>query len=78
MPQFLRSTINEPERLASTKGEASDANAIYATSDNIETLRDKIRIHIGPGKACSDLDSPRIFTDGDVIEPGHRDVNTLG
>jgi hypothetical protein len=64
--------------LASTKGEASDANTIYATSDNIEAPRDKIRIHIGPGKACSNLNSPRIFADGDVIEPGHRDVYTLG
>jgi hypothetical protein len=42
--------------LASTKGKASDADTIQATSDNIEPLGDKICVHISPGKACPDLD----------------------
>ena len=35
-------------------------------------------MHIGPGEAGPDFYSPRIFADGDVIKPGHRDVYTLG
>jgi hypothetical protein len=73
--------INGPESgtaLASTEREASDANTVQATSDNIETLGDKISIHVGPGEARSNLDSPMIFADDDVIEPGHRDVYTWG
>ena len=71
----------EPERgitLASTKSKASDANTIQATSNNIEALGDKIRVHIGPGEACPNLDSLRMVADDDVIEPGHRDVYTWG
>ncbi len=60
--------------LASTKGEAGHANTIQATSDNIEALRDKIRVYIGPCKPCPDFDSLTIFADDDVIEPGHQDV----
>ena len=61
---------------APTKSEAGDANTIYATSDNIEALGDKISVHIRPRKACPNLNSPRIFADDDVIEPSHRDVYT--
>jgi hypothetical protein len=64
--------------LASTQGKASDANTIHATADNIEALRNKVFVNIGPGKACPDLDSPGISADGDVIEAGHRDMYTLG
>jgi len=64
--------------LASAKSKASDANAIRATSDNIEALGDKISVHIGPRKARSNLDSLITFADDDVIEPGHRDVYTCG
>jgi len=71
--------MNEPESgtaLASTEREASDANTVQATSNNIETLGDKIFIHVGPGKARSNLDNPMIFADDDISEPGHRDVYT--
>jgi hypothetical protein len=64
-------------KLTSPKSKAGDANTIDATSDNIKALGDKIRIHIGPCEACSNLDSLRIFADCDVFEPGHRDVYTL-
>jgi hypothetical protein len=64
--------------LASTESEASDANTIQATSDNIEAFGDKIFVHIGPRKARPNLDGPRVFTDDNVIEPGHRDVNPSG
>jgi hypothetical protein len=65
-------------RLASTKSKASYANTIQATSDNIDALRDKICVYIGPGKAGPNLDSLRIVADYDVIESGHRDVYTRG
>jgi hypothetical protein len=61
--------------LASTESEASDADTIQATSDNIEALGDEIFVHIGPRKARPNLDSTTVFTDDNVIEPGHRDVN---
>jgi hypothetical protein len=64
--------------LASNESEVSDANTVYATSSNTEALRDKICVHISPGKTCPDLDSPRIFANDDVIEPGHRDLYTWG
>ena len=64
--------------LASPKSKACDANTIHATSDNIEAPRNKVCVHIGPGKACPNFDSPRIFADGDVVESGHRDVYTWG
>jgi hypothetical protein len=64
--------------LTSTKGKASDANTIQATSDNIEAVGDEISVHIGPRKARPNLDSLATFADGDVIEPGHRDVHTCG
>ena len=73
--------VDDPEgrmSLASTQGKACDANTIHASSDNIEALRDKIFVHIGPGKACSNLDGPSIFADDDVIEAGHRDMYALG
>ena len=75
------STIGEPEMgmsLASAESKASDANTVYATSSNTEALRDKICVHIGPGKAGPNLDSPRIFANSDVIEPGHRDLYAWG
>jgi hypothetical protein len=62
--------------LASTKNKAGDANSIHASSGDTEALRDKICVHIGPGKACPDLDGPGIFVDGDIVEPGHRDMYT--
>jgi hypothetical protein len=64
--------------LASTKSKASDANAIRATSDNIEALGDEISVHIGPRKARPNFDGLTTFADDDVIEPGHRDVYTCG
>jgi hypothetical protein len=73
--------MDDPEgelALASTKSKASDANTIHPSSDNIEALRDKICVHIGPGKARPDLDGPRIFADDGVIEAGHRDMYTWG
>ena len=77
----ISASVDDPEgrmSLASTQGKASDANTIHATADNIEALRDKIFVHIGPGKACPDLDGPGIFADDDVIEAGHRDMYTFG
>jgi hypothetical protein len=64
--------------LTPTKGKASDANTIQATSDNIEAVGNEISVHIGPRKARPNLDSLTTFADGDVIEPGHRDVYTCG
>jgi hypothetical protein len=64
--------------LTSTKSNTSDANTIRATSDNIEALGDEISVHISPRKARPNLDSLTTFADGDVIEPGHRDVYTCG
>ena len=66
------------ERHTSPKSKTGDANTIDATSDNIKAFRDKICIHISPGKACSNLNSLRIFAYCDVFEPGHRDVYALG
>jgi hypothetical protein len=73
--------MNQPRKgivLASTKSKASDTNTIQATSDNIEALRDKISVYIGPCKPCPNFDSLIIFADDDFIEPGHRDVYTWG
>jgi hypothetical protein len=64
--------------LASTKSKAGDANTILATSDDIDALRDKICVYIGPGKAGSNLNGLGIVADDDVIESGHRDVYTPG
>jgi len=64
--------------LASTESKASDANTIQATSDNIEALGDEIFVQIGPREARPNLDSPTVFTDDNVIELGHRDVNPWG
>jgi hypothetical protein len=65
-------------QLASTKGQASDANAIQATSDNIEALWDEVIIDIGPGKPSPDLDRPRVFTDDNLLEPRHGYVYAAG
>jgi hypothetical protein len=65
-------------QLASTKGQAGDANAIQATSDNIEALWDEVFIDIGPGKPCPDLDRPRVLMDGDLPEPRHGYVYAVG
>ena len=64
--------------LTSTKSKACDTDTIQATSDNSEALRNKILVHIGPCKPCPDFDSLIIFTNDDVVEPGHRDVYTRG
>jgi len=60
--------------LTSTKSKASNANAIQATSDNGETLGDKMCVYVGPCKPCPNFDSLIIFANYDVIEPGHRNV----
>jgi hypothetical protein len=57
--------------LASTNSKASNTNTIQATSDNIEALRDKICVYIGPCKFCPDF-GLIIFANDDFIEPGHR------
>jgi hypothetical protein len=64
--------------LASTMSKASDADTIQAASDDIDALRDKICVYIGPGKAGPNFNSLRIVADDDVIESGHRDVYTPG
>jgi hypothetical protein len=73
--------MDERERemaLASTKSKASDADTIQATSDNIETLGNKVCVHISPGKARPNLYSLRIFANDNVVEPRHRDMYTWG
>jgi len=73
--------MNEPEGgmgRTPSEGKASDASPVNASSDNIETLWDEIGVHIGPRKARSNLNSPIIFADDDVIESGHRDLYTSG
>jgi hypothetical protein len=52
--------MDSPERitLTSTKGQAPDANAIPATSGDIEALGDEVFENIGPGKPCPNLDRP--------------------
>jgi hypothetical protein len=73
--------MNQPRRgtvLASTKSKASNTNTIQATPDDVEALRDKICVYIGPCKPCPDFDGLIIFADNDFIEPGHRDVYTRG
>jgi uncharacterized protein YydD (DUF2326 family) len=60
------------------KGQASDANAIQATSDNIEALWDEVIIDIGPGKPCSDLNRLRVFMNRNFIETRRGYVYAVG
>jgi hypothetical protein len=69
--------IDDPEGMA-PGSKASDADTIQAIFDNIEAPRDEIFVHIGPRKARSNLDSPTVFTDDNVIELNQRDVNSWG
>ena len=65
--------MDHPERitLTSTKGQAPDANAIPATSGDIEALGDEVFENIGPGKPRPNLDRPRVFMNGNFSESGH-------
>jgi hypothetical protein len=64
--------------LTSTKGQASNTNTIQATSDNIETLGDKVLINLGPGKPCPNVDCLRVFMNDNFPESGHGYVHAFG
>jgi len=66
--------MTEDVALTSTKGQASDTNAIQATSDNIEALGNKVIIDICPGQPCPNVDGHRVFMKENISESGHRYV----
>ena len=62
----------------SAKGKTTDTDAINVTPNNVETFGDEVRVHISPGEACSDFDSPLFLVEDDVSETGHRDLDARG
>jgi hypothetical protein len=62
----------------STKGQASDTDAIQTTTGNIEAPRGEVFIDIGPGKPCSNVNRPRVFMNDNFPESGHGYVYAFG
>jgi hypothetical protein len=60
----------------SSKNESPHANAVQATTDNVQTPRHEVRIHAGPGEPRSKLDRALILVDDDVVETDHGDLDT--
>jgi hypothetical protein len=62
----------------SAKGQTADADAIGAAPNNIEAFGNEVRVHICPGKSCSDFDGSLFLVKDNVPETGHRDLDARG
>jgi hypothetical protein len=55
----------------SAKRKARKANAVQATTDNIQTPRNEVLINRRPRKTGSDVDCALLLVDDDLIEADH-------
>lgn len=71
--------VRQARRTAtSTKSKTSDANAVDATPNDIDTFGDEVRVHLCPCEARPDFDGLLFLVDDDIVETDHRDLDTMG